>query len=86
MMLLEAYICEIPILSVMIGLKRENPFVLNNIGICKTIIGRQELEEKISFFFRGNYDDHMKFTYVPDETNNVIRCINEVMEDGRISN
>lgn len=86
MMLLEACICEIPILSVMIGLKRENPFVLNNIGICKTIISRQELEEKIRLFFRGNTDNNMKFTYVPDATNNVIRCINEVMEDGRISN
>lgn len=47
MFLLEAVICGKQVLSIMIGLKRENPFVLDKIGQCKSILSEAKLQEKI---------------------------------------
>ena len=80
MMLLEAAICEVPIMSIMIGLKRNNPFILNNIGLCSTICEEVELRRKLTAFFEGDYQERMKFSYIKNATDNVISVIEEVLK------
>lgn len=48
MFLLEAVICGKPILSIEIGLCRENPFVLHKTGICESVLTREELSLRIT--------------------------------------
>lgn len=48
MFLLEAVICGKPILSIEIGLCRENPFVLHKTGICKSILTKEELSLRLT--------------------------------------
>lgn len=82
MMLLEAAICDVPIMSIMIGLKRANPFVLNNIGICPSITDRESLEENMETFIRGEYNKISKFINIEHATENVLDVIEEAVKNG----
>ncbi len=86
MMLLEAAICGVPVMSIMIGLKRDNPFVLNNLGICHSVMSREELKKNIELFWNGHIEEQSGFSYIENATDNVIRCINEVLKNGKTCN
>lgn len=47
MFLLESAILGVPILSVQIGLKRENPFILNRTGAVPEILSKERLQEAL---------------------------------------
>ena len=47
MFLIESTVVGKPILSMQMGLKRENSFILNKQGIAKSILAEDELEEKL---------------------------------------
>lgn len=85
MMLLEAAICDVPIMSIMIGLKRDNPFMLNNIGICDTIISRDQLQSQVNDFFDGKHSQSNRFDYIENATENVIQLVKEVIKNGKSS-
>lgn len=74
MFLLEANICEIPIISMMIGLKRENPFVLDKIGLCKSVLDKEALYEKMKNIVLGNRNT-ASFKIVEHAAENVINMI-----------
>ena len=86
MMLLEAVICGVPIMSIMIGLKRDNPFVLNNIGVCPTITDSNLLKESIGDFLCGKYNNITDFLYIDHATENVLEVIKEAIRNGKTGN
>ena len=45
MFLIEAVVVGKPVLSVVIGLNRENPFILDRIGLLKSVLTKEELED-----------------------------------------
>lgn len=47
MFLVESFIFGCPILSILIGLKRENPFILDKKGVVKSILNEETLYEKL---------------------------------------
>lgn len=51
MFLLESVICKKPVLSIQIGLKRDNPFVLDKTGDCKSILSEEDLQSKLVALF-----------------------------------
>lgn len=76
MFLLEANICKVPIISMMIGLKRENPFVLDKIGLCKSVTSKEELYEKMQAVIFEK-DDIVAFEIIDNATENVINLLEE---------
>ena len=53
MLLLEAAILERPFISVQIGLQRENPLILDRMGLVHSILTEQELEETLRGILAG---------------------------------
>lgn len=51
MFLLESVICGKTVLSIEIGLKRENPFVLDRTGHCKSILSEEQLLDHLKLIF-----------------------------------
>mgnify|MGYP002511443057 CR=1 FL=1 len=62
MFLLEAMICGKQVVSVAIGLKRENPFVLDKTGQCKSVLTEEELLDKLKQAFL------QKSLFLPENT------------------
>ena len=65
MLLLEAAILERPFISVQIGLKRENPLILDRMGLVRSILTNQELEEKLRAILNGQIREfpNLKFEF-----------------------
>ena len=53
MLLLEAAILERPFISVQIGLKRENPLILDRMGLVRSILTEKDLEETLCGILNG---------------------------------
>lgn len=70
MLLLEAIICKKQIVSIMINLKRENPFVLARIGNCKSCYTESELYEKLKNLLEGGYEE-INFHYINNAADNI---------------
>lgn len=47
MFLIEAAVTGKPVISITIGLKRESPFILDRIGVLKSVLSAEELREKL---------------------------------------
>ncbi len=73
MFLLEAMICGKQVVSVAIGLKRENPFVLDKTGQCKSVLSEEDLQERIAQAFRQRG--------VVNATDKVLQLIEEEMTE-----
>lgn len=58
MFLMESALCDKKILSVQIGLKKENPFILDKKGIIKSVRTEQELKEQLQFFLEGKMQQY----------------------------
>jgi UDP-N-acetylglucosamine 2-epimerase len=54
MILLEAAILERPFISVQIGLKRENPLIFDRMGVSRSILTEEELEQTLREILNGN--------------------------------
>ncbi len=93
MFLLESMICERPVLSIMIGLKKENPFVLDMTGQCKSILSEEELlEHLLQLFFKGedgmsesnDMEQHCAFGYpkgVENATDKIMQLVEGEMAE-----
>ena len=53
MVLVESAILELPVVSIQIGLTRENPFILDQKGILRSILERRELRKKLAEYMAG---------------------------------
>lgn len=83
MFLLEAFICKKHTLSIEIGLERENPFILDRMGICKSVISEKELLQKLENILKvqnsNNIKEKCEFNYITNATQNVISFVEEEM-------
>lgn len=58
MFLIESVLCNKNIISIQIGLKKENPFVLDRKGVIKSILSGEELERKMQYFLKGEKEQY----------------------------
>lgn len=81
MFLLEAVICEKPILSIEIGLQRENPFVLDKVGISRSVLTEEELvlrlTQTISKLQDGKRAETLEFNFIKDAIGSIVSVIEE---------
>ncbi len=76
MMLIEAAIIGKPVFSILIGLKRESPFILDRRGILRSLRNQTELEESLIKKLKGETDVPVKF----EVDRNPVQAIIEEME------
>jgi hypothetical protein len=79
MFLLEAAICEKTVVSIMLGLKRENPFILDRLGIIKSCLTEEELKMAVNKGLCKELEGQ-SFPYVKNGADNVISYINKEIE------
>jgi hypothetical protein len=79
MFLLESYLLGKATISVQIGLNKKNPFVLDRIGIVKSILNQQELNSKISSLLSGGKTDLKKFKLINNPVERVIVNMERVL-------
>lgn len=79
MFLIEAAICQKPILSVEIGLCRENPFVLDKVGICSSVVTKEELLRQLKETFAklqtGEQKVGLNFGYIKGASERIVSLI-----------
>lgn len=64
MFLIEAVVIGKPVISIAIGLNRENPFVLDRIGVLKSVYSTEELQEKLRLIMINNAFVRPKFNLI----------------------
>jgi hypothetical protein len=77
MLLLEAAILDRKFISVQIGLKRENPLILDRIGINKSILTKNELEEVLYNTIFNDYDKRKSYQINFRGIENIIKYVEE---------
>ncbi|MCI8449492.1 MAG: hypothetical protein HFH30_14140 [Eubacterium sp.] len=85
MFLLEAVICEKPIMSIEIGLRQENPFILEAAGICKSILDENTLYNKLrdNMIYAAENKEHAAgFSYIKHAAGHVAAVIEEAVQHG----
>lgn len=79
MVLLEAFICKKDVISIEIGLKKDNPFVLDWMGLCKSVLNEKELLQKLENLLNQKQLDNQKklnpLFYKKNATDNIIAFI-----------
>jgi len=75
MFLIESVILGRPVISILIGLKRENPFVLDRIGVLKSILDRDELRDKIKSAILENSLPACSFEFIRNPVENIINLM-----------
>ena len=77
MVLIEAALCGKKYMSIQIGLKRENPFVLTKLGIARTILNVKQLNECMNDFFAEKYNCS-KWNLCEDSIKRIVKFIGEL--------
>lgn len=77
MVLIEAALCGKRYMSVQIGLKRENPFILSKLGIARTILNDKELNASINDFFTEKYNCS-EWNLCEDSIKRIVKFIGEL--------
>lgn len=75
MFLIESVILGRPVISIQIGLKRENPFVLDRIGVLKSILDRDELRDKMKSAILENSLPGCGFEFIRNPVENIINLM-----------
>ena len=73
MFLIESVISGKPTLSIQIGLKRKNPFILDRRNILKSILNEDDLFRSLKSVIVENKIPEYKFEIIKNATNNIIR-------------
>ena len=79
MFLLESILLKKPTISIQIGLKKDNPFILDRINILKSILDYDNLLESIDFQLNTSYSKSVSFSTVEKPVENVISEINKLI-------
>ena len=72
MFLIESAIINKPVISIQIGLKRENPFILDKIGILKSILTKEELVKNLKSIVIANKPSGYNFSIIKNPVENII--------------
>ncbi|MFA6963154.1 MAG: hypothetical protein WC227_00340 [Patescibacteria group bacterium] len=72
MFLLESYILGKPTISIQIGLKGDNPFVLDRIGLMRSILDQGTLNFRIKSAINGGREKMAEFKLIKDPVKRVI--------------
>lgn len=80
MFLLEAVICEVPVISIQLGLRRESPFILDKIGILKSVLTEEKLYNEIQLVFLG-LKRETSFEIIKNATQNVMSYVKEELKN-----
>lgn len=79
MFLLEATICGKPVVSIQLGLKRKDPFVLSTLGCCKTQLTEEQLKNTLRTALTEGRQP-FRFDFIKSATEKVISYIEKEME------
>lgn len=79
MFLIESAVLRKPILSMQIGLKRDNPFILDKKGVIKSILSRGELEEKIEKIILKNEIEECTYEVKEGAIENIINLMEGIL-------
>jgi UDP-N-acetylglucosamine 2-epimerase len=79
MFLIESAIVGKPVLSIQIGLCRENPFILDQIGISKSVLTRNELDEKLGKIMETGFSSAVKFKTENEPVQRVIDAMESAL-------
>lgn len=77
MVLVEAVILGLPVLSVQIGLRHDNPFILDKKGVVRSILDRRELQSKLTGYLTGASMDATKFSVPTGAAERIIKWMEE---------
>ena len=77
MVLVEAVILGLPVLSVQIGLRHDNPFILDKKGIVRSILERRELQDKLTGFLTAMSVDTARFSVPTGAAERIIKWMEE---------
>lgn len=89
MFLLEAMICKKNVLSIEIGLKRQNPFILDQTGICRSILTEHELYKALTNYMitqTEGIENLSNFKFIENATEHVINAIEKEIHHGHTCN
>lgn len=85
MFLIESAICNVPIISILIGLLHESPFIFDRIGICKSKMNEMELYSELKKLLLG-CKQSIPFNFKENATVSTISCIEEDLNNEYIGN
>ena len=85
MFLIESAICKVPIISILIGLKQESPFIYDRIGTYKSMMNESDLYNELRSLLMGS-TQIIPFEIEWNATDKVITCIREDIENEHIGN
>ena len=77
MVLVEAVILGLPVLSVQIGLRHDNPFILDKKGVVRSILQRRELQDKMTGYLTGRSMEPAKFSVPTGAAERIIKWMEE---------
>ena len=77
MVLVEAVILGLPVLSVQIGLRHDNPFILDKKGVVRSVLDRRELQDKLTGYLTGMSVDTAKFSVPTGAAERIIEWMEE---------
>lgn len=77
MVLVEAVILGLPVLSVQIGLRRDNPFILDKKGVVRSILQRRELQDRMTGYLTGLSLEPAKFSVPTGAAERIIKWMEE---------
>ncbi len=72
MFLLESVLLKKPTLSIQIGLKKENPFILDRAGILRSVLTSDELLKSIDFKVNRQYNKGVEFSVIEGPVKNIM--------------
>jgi hypothetical protein len=76
MFLIESVILDKPVISILIGLNRENPFIFDRRGILKSILNRNDLVQKLKNVLHDNGNTaKYNFAFIKNPTENIINLL-----------
>ncbi|MGV8124341.1 MAG: hypothetical protein AB2L14_31730 [Candidatus Xenobiia bacterium LiM19] len=79
MFLIEAAALEKKIMSIQIGLKTNDPFVLSRKGLTKTIVSYEELIDELRKWMNGEKGSKVKIEFVKNATQNIIKELKRLL-------
>lgn len=77
MFLIEGAVLEKSIISMQMGLNRDNPFVLDQIAVVKSVLDRKELEDKIKRSILKNEAEKCKYEIKNGAIDSIIKFMEE---------
>jgi len=77
MVLVESVILGLPVISIQIGLTRENPFILDQKGIVQSVLNQSELREKLAGYMTGTIAAATGFNMPTGSADRIIEWMEE---------